>query len=220
MILWYYNIDEFPSERINLVLASLPAKIAETIKKYRIENDRKSRLVARLLVQKYVLEKTNHWSWEDWKKDENHKPKVEGGAFFNISHSGNMVIVGFDEDDEVGVDIEEIKEIDVASMASYFHPDEIDYLNENANDKAVFYEIWTRKEAFLKASGTGIVKGLDQISVLEDLLVHQGKWNIKSINVAPDYKCAICSQGILNTPDIAHISVEGFNKFINEKIIM
>jgi 4'-phosphopantetheinyl transferase len=219
MVFWYYNINDFPIEAIDSVLLSFPEKIAAEIKRYRIENDRKSRLIARLLVQKYVLEKTNAWNWENWKKQENHKPKIEHGPFFNISHSGYMVIVGFNEKSEVGVDIEEIREIDVASMMNYFHPDEIEYLRKNLNDKELFYMIWTKKEAFLKACGTGIVKGLDQVSVLTDRLFYQGNWNIKSIDIASDYKCAICSTDELNEYSITHITPGILNTFMREKIL-
>lgn len=216
MTLWYYNINDLSSEAIPSVLLSFPEAIANDIKRYRIENDRKSRLIARLLVQKYVLEKTDHWNWESWKKDETHKPKIENGPFFNISHSGNLVIVGFSEVSEVGVDIEEIKEIDVASMSNYFHPDEINYLKKNSNDLEQFYMIWTKKEAFLKAYGTGIVNGLDQISVLENKLFYQGNWNIKDIEIAPNYKCAICSKEELKAYSLIHIQPELFRKFIGE----
>jgi 4'-phosphopantetheinyl transferase len=219
MVFWYYTINDFPIQVIDSVLLCFPEKIANEIKGYRIENDRKSRVIARLLVQKYVLEKTNEWNWENWKKQENHKPKIEQGPFFNISHSGNMVIVGFNEKNEVGVDIEEIKEIDVASMINYFHPDEIEYLKKNLNDKELFYTIWTKKEAFLKACGTGIVKGLDQVSVLTDRLFYEGNWNVKSIDIVPDYKCAICSTDELNEYTITRITPGVLTTFIQEKIL-
>jgi 4'-phosphopantetheinyl transferase len=219
MVFWYYNINDFPIQVFDAVLLSFPEKIAAEITRYRIENDRKSRLIARLLVQKYVLGKTNSWNWENWKKQENHKPKIDQGPFFNISHSGNIVIVGFSEKSEVGVDIEEIKEIDVASMVNHFHPDEIEYLKKNRNDKELFYMIWTKKEAFLKACGTGIVKGLDHVSVLTDTLFYEGNWNVKNIDIAPDYKCAICSSDELDEYNITHIKPEVLNAFIGEKIL-
>lgn len=218
MVFWYYNINDFPVEIIDPVLLSFPEKIADEIKRYRLENDRKSRLIARLLIQKYVLENTNSWNWGNWKKQDNHKPKIEQGPFFNISHSGNMVIVGFSERTEVGVDIEEMKEIDVASMINHFHPDEIEYLKENLNDKELFYMIWTKKEAFLKACGTGIVKGLDQVSVLKDSLFYEGNWNVKNIDIVPNYKCAICSTDELDEYRVTHIKPEVLTKFIREKI--
>lgn len=218
MILWYYNIDDFPSEAIAPVLSSFPETIVKGITRYRFENDRKSRLIARLLVQKYVLKKTNNWNWDDWKKGENHKPKLEGGPFFNISHSETMVVLGFDEAFEIGVDVEKVKEIDVASLSNYFHPDEISYLEEHSHDVELFYEIWTKKEAFLKACGTGIVKGLDQISVLKDQVIYEGIWNVKNIAFLPGYKCAICSKQPINQPDMVHIHHESLHNFIRERI--
>lgn len=77
--------------------------------------------------------------------------------FFNISHScGRAVCVLCEK--EVGVDIEFIKKersFDVIAE-NFFSDGEIARFRQAKNRKEEFYRIWTRKEALLKKSGTGI----------------------------------------------------------------
>ena len=83
MNLWYFNIDHFPIEEIAIVANSVPIEISQEINRYRLSNDRKSRLVARLLIQRYILRTMNTWNWRDWKiNDKNKKHFLENGPCF------------------------------------------------------------------------------------------------------------------------------------------
>ncbi len=99
--------------------------------------------------------------------NQNGKPYVSGAGptiFFNMSHSSDISLLGFDPVSEVGVDVEKINlNVDYeAIIRHFFTPGEISYIHER-NEKPIrrFFEIWTRKEALLKAIGTGITENLD-----------------------------------------------------------
>lgn len=222
MNLWYFNIDHFPTENITAVVNSFPIEISEEINRYRFYNDQKSKLVARLLIQMYVTQSNNNWNWENWKIDKkNKKPYLENGPYFNISHSHNWVVVLFSEKAEVGIDIEHIQDIDVASIALNFHKHEIMYLKNNYYDKDVFFAIWVRKEALLKASGEGIINGLNKISVLDNNVFYHNNWTFQDINLFQNFKCAICFEKMSqNGITFKEINYETLNKFIYEKILI
>ena len=86
-------------------------------------------------------------------------PKIH----FSLSHSSGLSIIGFDTNSEIGVDIEKIDpqfEYDPIVQA-HFTRKEQDFIFENRQESKIrFYTLWTRKEAFLKAIGTGIGEGL------------------------------------------------------------
>jgi 4'-phosphopantetheinyl transferase len=88
-------------------------------------------------------------------------------CFFNISQSADvfMIVIG---DTEPGVDIERIDPDfaygDIAS--NYFSVDELSYINNALNPTEAFYLLWTRKEALLKACGTGIDNDLPVMPAL------------------------------------------------------
>ena len=74
---------------------------------------------------------------------------------FNLSHSGDFVVCAISEQ-EVGVDIEQIRPIDLQLTTRYFHPNECEdlFAQEEANRLDYFFSLWTLKESYLKWRGT------------------------------------------------------------------
>ncbi|WP_400077176.1 4'-phosphopantetheinyl transferase family protein [Winogradskyella sp. R77965] len=91
---------------------------------------------------------------------------------FNVSHSGDMAIIGFVYDHTIGIDIEKIKDdFDTFEIASnFFSKVEITALKKipKPEQYRAFYRCWTRKEAFIKAKGSGLSFPLDEFAVSLD----------------------------------------------------
>lgn len=79
---------------------------------------------------------------------------------FNLSHSGQLVMIAIARDRNVGVDLEQIRAtLDIASLSeNCFSEHECQLLASCSIDKraTAFFQLWTCKEALLKAAGTGI----------------------------------------------------------------
>ena len=94
--------------------------------------------------------------------DANGKPFLVGmtGCHFNVSHSEDWALVAIDVAGEVGVDIEMLRSIDGALglAQSHFTTEELGTFVTLCDDvrDAAFLRAWTRKEACLKAIGTGL----------------------------------------------------------------
>jgi 4'-phosphopantetheinyl transferase len=99
------------------------------------------------------------------------KPYLAGirGPHFNVSHSGSFALIGLSESRPIGVDIERMRrtgdELTVARR--FFSAAEYRLLQNLEVDTmlSVFYEIWTCKEAVLKAHGMGTSQHLKHFSV-------------------------------------------------------
>ncbi len=81
----------------------------------------------------------------------------------SISHSGSYLVIGICDGGKIGVDIELLKDIDFRVFRNCLSVSEEIYINsgkEITQRLENFYEIWTRKEAYLKALGTGLQKPL------------------------------------------------------------
>lgn len=86
---------------------------------------------------------------------------------FNISHSHNFVTVAV-SDSEIGIDCEKIRSVNLKIAKRYFTEKEQEYINETEPQKnRRFFEIWTKKEAFLKKDGKGISIPLTSFDVTE-----------------------------------------------------
>ncbi len=85
---------------------------------------------------------------------------------FNLSHSGDQLAIALTQHCPLGIDIEQWKpKADFKALVTRcFAEEEKAYwqaLPDNQK-KSGFYRFWTRKEAFVKATGRGIGLGLDQ----------------------------------------------------------
>ncbi len=96
------------------------------------------------------------------------KPYVEGTDLsFNLSDTKDALLIAFTRGYEIGVDIETmLRKVDHARVSEhYFTPDEITGMASSTDSKRRFLELWTRKEAVLKASGVGIMDDLRVLRV-------------------------------------------------------
>ena len=94
------------------------------------------------------------------------KPYIQGREdfFYNLSHSGRYVVIAW-SNREVGVDVQKHDSgVNVQAVARrYFTEEEQDCVQENARK---FYEIWTKKESYIKYTGQGLMQGLNSVHVL------------------------------------------------------
>jgi 4'-phosphopantetheinyl transferase len=101
----------------------------------------------------------------DFKKTEFGKPSLnpvmnERQIDFNLSHSGDWLLIGIARNTRIGVDIEEIRPESATDdvAARFFSDREYAELQSLPTDERIvaFFKCWTRKEAYLKALGCGL----------------------------------------------------------------
>ena len=141
----------------------------------------------------------------EFEYNEHGKPKARGEIDFNLSHAGNQMILGVTRGRKIGVDIESRNRCtDSESIAKrFFSPIEVEQFLQFPIDErgAAFLRCWVRKEAYLKAIGTGIGGGLQNFAVsLEDCAVTQllwssdaADWTFYDVDVGPEYIASIAT---------------------------
>ncbi len=83
------------------------------------------------------------------------KPRLPGGTPFNLTHAGDYAVLALSTQ-PVGIDLEWIRPLDWRRIAQrFYHPLERTFLARSLEPEADFFRIWTLKESFLKAEGTG-----------------------------------------------------------------
>lgn len=151
------------------------------------------------------------------------KPGLRDGRSpfeFNVAHSGDFVLLAWSEHSPVGIDVESVHRI--ASFtelaASFFSPEERQVLSEPGGDIAsLFYRIWARKEAILKAEGCGIAGGLQSFTVasLSDewpckvtYPATNRAWQLTDFEPAPNYVAALAVLEGTRVEHCAHADLE------------
>jgi 4'-phosphopantetheinyl transferase len=102
-------------------------------------------------------------------KNEYGKPFLKDNPFyFNLSKSKEFFCILF-SNMECGVDIEVIRDVSSMKVVAelHFHPAEKMYCETKEFNES-FLTVWTRKEALLKAVGTGLANDLSKINTLVD----------------------------------------------------
>ncbi|MCL2865887.1 MAG: 4'-phosphopantetheinyl transferase superfamily protein [Lachnospiraceae bacterium] len=144
------------------------------------------------------------------------KPYVKNiPVHFNISHSGDFVVCAFSEQ-EVGIDIEQIKEIDLKIAYRFFSKSEYEDLFQQSiiHQLDYFFSLWTLKESYLKWIGSGMAIPLDSFCFkITDAGISLLDKNRKALPFFKQiwmdgYKLAVCSM-MDNFPDqVEKISIE------------
>lgn len=124
---------------------------------------------------------------------------------FNISHSDDFALFAITENQEIGVDVEKIGTEDKSAVAKRFFSAreyrELQALPESERN-AAFYRVWAKKEALVKALGSGVFVAMDSFSVSsEDIsemvmmshLSGSRQYHVKNINAHPDYQAALAA---------------------------
>lgn len=137
--------------------------------------------------------------------DEKGKPFVPGmrNVHFNLTHSGNLVMCAADSY-PIGVDVEAIRDIDPDVATSCFTVRERGTLppdSERERFTESFHTLWTLKESYLKALGTGLSR--DPLSV--EIYPSDGpdgvwrvegddRFNLHEVRSDDGYRTAVCAE--------------------------
>ena len=141
----------------------------ERIKKFRFDIDRKLSLYSELLIR-FQASKVLKISNKEivFKTGKNGKPFLlnHPDFQFNISHTRNAIVVAFSHS-EIGVDVESIKSANFAIANRFFTSSEKKHIISHDNTDYAFYEVWTKKDAYIKYLGSGLSIPLKSFDVLD-----------------------------------------------------
>jgi 4'-phosphopantetheinyl transferase len=94
----------------------------------------------------------------------------------SVTHSGGLVAVAVSDAQAVGVDVEQVRAVDVDALApSVLTPQERAAVSADADPAVAFLRAWTRKEAVAKAIGEGLRLGLNTFSAGEETVQVAGR---------------------------------------------
>lgn len=109
---------------------------------------------------------------------------------FNLAHSGSVLVMAFGLGDPIGVDVEQLRPHPWMErvIRRRFSPHEHHHCQQVPRSEQVrtFLQIWTAKEACLKAQGLGI-RSLSQVEWIHEGLAQQGSqgWQLYGWDPTP-----------------------------------
>lgn len=125
---------------------------------------------------------------------------------FNLSHSDDAVVIAITNGIAVGVDIEKMQtDAKLAVAERFFNPAEVAALIAlTPTEQAImFYRLWAKKEAVVKADGQGFAVLHTAFSVCvtdtpETIALQQTEWSLYTLKLLPDYAAALATSQPVN----------------------
>lgn len=176
--LWIVDIEDFAYEELlSLTSGWLSKQDQQRVERFQFIEHKRQLLMGRYLTRT-VLSRYGEFSVGDWRFENNQygKPFIESELlekmakplYFNLSHSQGKLVLAIARHEFLGVDIEYgLKPRRVEKIAKrYFSSSEIDGFEglEKAKIQGRFYDLWSLKEAYIKACGMGLAIPLDHFS--------------------------------------------------------
>ncbi len=145
----------------------------QKVDRYRFQKDRRLSLTARALLRYLLSEYTGQAPGGfSFIINKYGKPSLVSDPSgldirFNLSHSSGMVVCGLTIGHDIGVDVENSdRKVDLAISRRFFSEHEANQVDACPDPlkKERFFDIWTLKEAYIKARGKGLSIPLDSFS--------------------------------------------------------
>ena len=160
----------------NRLLSCVSKKKQEQVQRFHHDIDKKLSLYSEIAVRAIICQTLNVSNHEIvFVQTQYGKPYLEGypDCHFNLSHTRNAIAVII-SDKPAGVDIEKIAAADLQIAKRFFTENEAAYIETTdiGKDKR-FYEVWTKKEAYIKYKGKGLSMALNSFDVLCDTISKQ-----------------------------------------------
>jgi len=150
-----------------------------------------------------------------WRLGEHGKPALAPGAGrdlrFNISHAGDWFYLALAVGRELGVDVERQRPeiVDELLPSLHFTAGELAWIKGHCGParSTAFFAAWARKEAALKAWGTGLSLALDRFDITPgqppiaplaapaELAAASAAWTVRDVPAPAGYSAALVAEG-------------------------
>lgn len=210
---WRTTLDQ-PLSSVQELKSLLSTDEVERAERFHFERDR-TRFLARRGLLRIILgyqlgvePDTVRFCYSASGKPETAEISDKGKLCFSVSHSYGLAVYVIGWNRNVGIDVEKIRPLNEAEpiARSFFSTSEAAAIQELPESQRIqgFFNCWTRKEAYLKATGDGLSRPLDEITVslvpgeTAELMSVTGdqkepsRWSLIELTPALGYVAAVC----------------------------
>lgn len=191
---------KLPSEVWDMFFSEMPDDLKTRISRFKRWQDRHSTLIGRLLLiiglSEYGLSKgcLDSISYDDYGR-----PYLNGGIDFNISHSGQHVICCISDQGRVGVDVEEIRSVNIQEFQRYMSKEQIDNIKKSEDMNGEFFKYWTSIESVMKANGKGLTLPLSEVMIEDGTArAFEKIWYLRELDIGKNYSCHLATDNYNN----------------------
>lgn len=209
-----------------LLMPWLPTSSREKLRKISVTSARLQSAAGEILARYAVCKHTGLNNSEiNIQVGPKGKPFIAGAAAiqFNLSHSGKYVAC-IVYPGKAGIDIERVRSVNYRVAERYFTNQEYESMQllDEPEKLRHFFVLWTLKESFLKAIGTGLTRSLGSFTVVRDnetfkLLGNRtGGYRLFTYIPDKDYRLSVCVKGKAMIPHPQEIFIDELLKRLDK----
>ena len=198
------------------LLTLLPGELLQKVEKYRRWQDAYGSLFGKHLLTAALRAEGFPGDLSRLEYSAYGRPFLAGGPDFNISHSGTRVVCILGAQGGVGIDLEEIRDLDIGDFRSQFSGLEWEAICSARQPLRAFYHYWTAKECLSKADGRGLNLPLADLKIEHNTQVQLADryWNLLPIPHFEGYACHIATEEPIHEPALKEFNVSEIIKMI------
>jgi 4'-phosphopantetheinyl transferase len=211
VIIYKLHIPEYIELTKDLIHFLNPEERSRSERYYK-DKDRNQFIICRAIL-KFVLAAYTKLDAKSIQLDYhfNKKPYISTHPwlYFNVSHSEDFAVIAISLN-KIGIDVEFISKDSTFTnlLPDIFNDNEVLAIENAVNKKHTFYKSWTRKEAIVKALGTGIdddfknIPSLDGHHMIDSKLIKNTEnWQVCSFELNDYYLGAVAFEGLVTIPE-------------------
>ena len=211
---WVARLRQSP-DQIRAFASTLSADELERAQRFHFEHDKSSFIAARGVLREIL---GSYLGIDPGQFEVTYgphgKPALAGAdndLTFNLSHSDDVALVALTRGRPIGVDLERMKRFaEVADVPpAIFSERELAEFRDlpRKDQQASFFNAWTRKEAFVKATGRGFSMSVKEVEVTfapgEDARLVRlsgsadaaAEWTLRDLRAPHGFKAAVAVRG-------------------------
>ena len=207
---WSFGLDCSPAELTNLK-SILYEEERDRADRFRFDTHRhrfiKGRGMSRFILSHYLDLAPDKIEFKYGAHGKPGLAEPHADLAFNLSHSEDLAFLAITRAGPIGVDVESIRTLDDfdALVSRFFSPAENEVFEKLPVEQkpTAFFNLWTRKEAWLKATGLGISQHLTRVEVsflpvsparfVSVPAESQGDWFLYQLNSPPGFTAALAT---------------------------
>lgn len=197
IILYYHDALEQIGPRIDEVLpgwlAAWPASVVERIERRRVLDDRRRSALGWRLLELHLQAAGGRGlvsAGVDYPASG--KPRCDAGLDFSMSHSGSLVGCAVSDKGRIGLDVEQVRAVSKVSWRRFLT--ELERARV-ATDPPSLFDLWTRKEAVVKARGRAGIADVPKVVLQgQQARLHGECWHLLPVELLTGYAACLAAE--------------------------
>jgi 4'-phosphopantetheinyl transferase len=181
------------AEKLFAATQNFPNYLKDSI----LTNNNQSSALGYLLLNQALKDAGQYDLLSEISRSETGKPFFKNSHWhFNISHSGDYVVCAVSDKNELGIDIQIHKALNISYYQRHFTENEWHNLITATDSSKAFCRLWSQKEALMKADGRGLDIPLKTIIIESEKAtkIDKNSWFLTAIPIDKNYETYLATQ--------------------------